>query len=178
MANFLPPFFRRRGKDDDEREERKYDPRCGMPREEFEWRLSRADTMDKRMPQVVEDLDVLLRRLRPHFADDPDALKKWEEYEKDVRYAFTHSLRSTLISPNSVAYEQLMQRKAWSRTVAGRVFGGLEKLKQAATVPSTRNKRTIRAGAIVAGVAAAFDLGLALGRTQLHGSRTNEMEPS
>ncbi|XP_037481245.1 uncharacterized protein LOC119358982 [Triticum dicoccoides] len=135
--------------------------------------------MDKRMPQVVEDLDVLLRRLRPHFADDPDALKKWEEYEKDVRYAFTHSLRGTLISPvcipNSVACEQLMQRKAWSRTVAGRVSGGLEKLKQAATVPSPRNKRTIRVGAIVAGVAAAFALGLALGRTQLHGSRTNQM---
>ena len=71
-----------------------------------------------------------------------------------------------------------MQRKAWSRTVAGRVYGGLEKLKQAATVPSPRNKRTVRAEAIIAGVAAAFALGLAVGRIQLHGSRTNEMEPS
>ena len=71
-----------------------------------------------------------------------------------------------------------MQRQAWSRTFAGTVSGGLEKLKRAAIVPSTRNKRTIRAGAMVAGVAAAFALGLALGRTQLHGSRTNEMKPS
>ena len=85
----------------------RYDPRCDMPREEFEWRQTRADTMDKRMPQVVEDLDVLLRRLRPHFVDDPDTLKKWEEYEKDVRYAFTHSLRGTLISPVCIPVSDL-----------------------------------------------------------------------
>lgn len=52
-----------------------------------------------------------------------------------------------------------MRRKAWSRTVAGRVSGGLEKLKQAATVPSPRNKTAIRVGTIVGGVAAAFALG-------------------
>jgi hypothetical protein len=72
-----------------------------------------------------------------------------------------------------------MQRKVWSQTLVGRVSGGLEKLKQAATRPPTRNKRSVRAGVILSGVAAALALGIVVGRTQLHGStkqQTNEIE--
>uniref|UniRef100_A0ACD5YQF7 Uncharacterized protein n=1 Tax=Avena sativa TaxID=4498 RepID=A0ACD5YQF7_AVESA len=134
------------------------------------------------MPQTLEKLDVLLQRTRTHFLDDSHALQKWDDYGGDVRYGFENNFRTALVAPlyipNSVAYEQLMQRMAWSRTLVGRVSGGLEKLKQAATKPPTRNKRSVRTGAIFAGVAAAFALGIAVGRTQLHGSskqQTNEI---
>ncbi|CAM0954749.1 unnamed protein product [Alopecurus aequalis] len=180
MSKYLLSLLRMRGKDGEKSKEQRYDPRCGMPREEYEWRCARAERVDQRMPQLLEKLDVLLRTMLPHFLNDPSALKKWDAYEKDVRYAFNRNLRGTLMAPvyipNSVAYEQLMKRNAWSRTLVGRVSGGLEKLKQAATRTPKRNKRSLRTGVTVAGVAAAFAIGIAVGRIQLKESSKQKLD--
>uniref|UniRef100_A0ACD5ZB93 Uncharacterized protein n=1 Tax=Avena sativa TaxID=4498 RepID=A0ACD5ZB93_AVESA len=182
MYKFLRSLIRRRGKDDDNIKEQRYGPWCGVTSEEYEWRRARAETVDQLMPQMLEKLNVLLQRTRPHFLDDSHALEKWDNYEGDVLYGFENNLRGTLMAPvsipNSVAYQLLMERTVSSRTLHGRVSGGLEKLKQAATKPPTRNKRSVRTGVILAGVAAAFALGIAVGRNQLHGSskqQTNEI---
>uniref|UniRef100_M8BAE1 Uncharacterized protein n=1 Tax=Aegilops tauschii TaxID=37682 RepID=M8BAE1_AEGTA len=139
-----------------------------MPREEFQWRCAHSDRIGQRMPQLLEKVDIGLKKMRRHFVNDPEALKHWDNYEENVRYAFRNHLSRTLMwpacLPNSVAYKHLMQRKARSRTLVGRVSGGMEKLRQV----TLRNKTSVRAGATVAFVAAAFALGLSIGRTQLH----------
>lgn len=146
----------------------KYDPQCGMSKEEFEWRCAQADRVNQRMPQALEKLNSQLQITRGHFIDDPDALRIWDVYENDVRYAFAHNLKGTLMSPlslpNSVLYEQLMNRKAQSKTFVGMISGGLDKFKQVAA----RNKRLVGAGVVVSLVATSFALGLAVGRNPLH----------
>ncbi|XP_071682294.1 uncharacterized protein [Lolium perenne] len=163
-------------KDDGNNEERKYDPQCGMTKDEFEWRCAQVDRVSQRMPQAFEKLDFQLQVMRRHFLDDPDALNTWDEYENDVRYAYRHNLLQTLSSPlsipNSDLYEQLMKRKAQSKTFVGKISGGLDKFKEAAT----RNKRLVGAGVIFAGAAAVFALGLAVGHATLREvkQQTNE----
>lgn len=135
-----------------------------MSKEEFEWRCVQFDRVSQRMPQAFEKLDLQLQTMRRHFLNDPEALKKWDAYENDVRYAYTRNLQQTLLSPlfipNSVLYEQLMKRRAKSKTSVGMISGGLNNLKQAAA----KNKRFVGAGIVGVGVAAAFALGLAVGR--------------
>ncbi|XP_047062649.1 uncharacterized protein LOC124670186 isoform X2 [Lolium rigidum] len=144
---------------DDGNNEERYDPQCGMTKDEFEWRCAQVDRVSQRMPQAFEKLDFQLQVMRRHFLDDPDALNTWDEYENDVRYAYRHNLLQTLSSPlsipNSDLYEQLMKRKAQSKTFVGKISGGLDKFKEAAT----RNKRLVGAGVIFAGAAAVFALG-------------------
>ncbi|VAH39943.1 hypothetical protein VPH35_025470 [Triticum aestivum] len=175
MFKFFQSLIRPRGNEDDKSEERRYDPRCGMSREEFEWRLAHSDRMAQRMPQLLDKVDIGLKKMRRHFVNDPDALKHWDGYEENVRYAFRNQLSRTLMwptcLPNSVAYKHLMQRKAQSRTLVGRVSRGMEKLRQV----TLRNKTSVRAGATVAVVTAAFALGLSIGQTQLH-EKQQQME--
>ncbi|XP_066347527.1 uncharacterized protein [Miscanthus floridulus] len=85
-----------------------YDSRCHMCKEEFEW---------PRMPEVLHKIKIMTQRMRTQFVDDPQGLKGWEEYEKNVLYAFGRNLHSL----NSVLYEQLMKRHARSETLAGMV---------------------------------------------------------
>jgi hypothetical protein len=80
----------------------RYDPRCGMTREEYEWRCARAKTVDQLMPQMLERLDVLLQMTRPHFLDDPKTLQKWDDYAGDVCHTFKNNLRTTLMAPVSI----------------------------------------------------------------------------
>lgn len=147
-----------------------------MTKDEFEWRCAQVDRASQRMPQAFEKLDVQLQAMRHHFLDDPDSLNTWDEYENDVRYAYRHNLRQTLLSPvsipNSELYEQLMKRKAQSKTFIGKISGGLDKFKDAAS----RNKRIVGAGVIIASGAAVFAIGLAVGRsTRQEGKQqTNE----
>lgn len=145
-----------------------------MSKEEFEWRCAQFNRVSQRMPQALEKLNVQLQTMRRHFVDDPVALKKWDAYENDVRYAYTRNLQQTLLSPlfisNSVLYEQLMKRRAQSKTTVGTISGGLDTLKQAVK----KNKRLVGPGIIAAGVAAAFTLGLAVGHTPLRESKQQQ----
>jgi len=55
-----------------------------MCKEEFEW---------PRMPEVLHKIKIMTRT---PFVDDPQGLKGWEEYEKNVLYAFGRNLHSLL----------------------------------------------------------------------------------
>ncbi|CAL5048271.1 unnamed protein product [Urochloa decumbens] len=75
-----------------------YDPRCGMSKEVFEWKCSQAEMVHQRMPKVLHKLNVESEKMRNHFRDDPEALKKWDEYMHDVNYAFSSKLPFFLCS--------------------------------------------------------------------------------
>ncbi|XP_062230764.1 uncharacterized protein LOC133928449 [Phragmites australis] len=143
---------------DDGYQEPKYDPQCGMSKEEFEWRFSLQEKVRQHALETLHKIQIEAEKVRHHFNDDPDALKVWDEYMDGVRCAASHKFTSSLYSyaHNSGLYEQLMRRKARSKTFVGMLSGECDKLKRA-----TRNKMPIFA--VVAGVAAAFATGLAVG---------------
>lgn len=76
-----------------------YDPRCGMSKEEFEWRCAQHERVCQSMPQALNELQIQLQMMRHHFLDDPKSLKKWDEYERNVYHAFEWNLQSSLASP-------------------------------------------------------------------------------
>ena len=51
------------------------------------------------MPQLLEKVDIGLKKMRRHFVNDPEALKHWDNYEENVRYAFRNHLSRTLMWP-------------------------------------------------------------------------------
>ncbi|CAL5039006.1 unnamed protein product [Urochloa decumbens] len=141
-----------------------YDPRCGMSKEEFEWKCSQAEMVHQRMPKVLHKLNVELEKMRNHFNDDSKALERWDEYMHDVNYAFSRKLPYFLCSrvPNSVLYKQLMRRKAPSKPSVL-----YEKVKQA-------TRKMVPRVAMVATIAAAFASGVAVGPALRKQERTQE----
>ncbi|KAK3159217.1 hypothetical protein QOZ80_2AG0147250 [Eleusine coracana subsp. coracana] len=115
-------------------EELVYDPKCGMSKEEFEWRCTQYKTVCQRMPHVLDELRTHSQKMRQYFLADPEALKKWDEYADDVQHAFAsnlqHSISSPVRLPDSVLYEHLMKRKTRSQSLVGMLFGGLKMMKQ------------------------------------------------
>ncbi|KAL6633489.1 hypothetical protein ACP70R_026160 [Stipagrostis hirtigluma subsp. patula] len=159
---------------DGNNEEPMYGPECGMSKEEFEWRWKQYKMVRQRWPEVMDELKTHSQRMRQHFLADPDALKKWDEYERDVHSAFAYNLQHSLSSParlpDAVLYKHLMERKARSKTLVGKLSGGLDMLKQAAK-NTRKNKRIVGAGVIAVSVAAGIAIGLAVGPIQ---SRWNQ----
>lgn len=51
------------------------------------------------MPQALHMLRIQSDQTRQHFLDDPDALKKWDEYADDVFNTFSYNLQHVLSSP-------------------------------------------------------------------------------
>uniref|UniRef100_I1PJF3 Uncharacterized protein n=1 Tax=Oryza glaberrima TaxID=4538 RepID=I1PJF3_ORYGL len=140
-----------------------YDPQCDMSKEEIEWRCAQAEKVRQRMPQVEHQLRNELGKMRYYFLGDPSALKCWDLHMDNVHRAFSEKLPDSLSSPrytpNSVLYKQLMKRKARPKTFACVLSGGWYKLKEV-----SRNKM-VRRSLPLAGVAAVFVAGLAVGYT-------------
>ncbi|RLN39562.1 uncharacterized protein C2845_PM01G24420 [Panicum miliaceum] len=129
-----------------------HDPQCGVSKEEFEWRCSRAEKIRQRIPQALHKLKVESEKVRHHFSDDPEALEKWDEYMDDINYAFSSKLTHSLSShtQDSGLYKLLM-KEARPKTVVGMLTGGYDKLKG-----TTRSKMGPRAAMVGAAAAFAF----------------------
>ncbi|KAF2932972.1 hypothetical protein DAI22_04g042300 [Oryza sativa Japonica Group] len=127
-----------------------------MSKEEIEWRCAQAEKVRQRMPQVEHQLRIELEKMRHYFLGDPSALKCWDLHMDNVHRAFSEKLPDSLSSP---LYTPLMKRKARPKTFACVLSGGWYKLKEV-----SRNKM-VRRSLPLAGVAAVFAAGLAVGYT-------------
>ncbi|KAK3127975.1 hypothetical protein QOZ80_7AG0580890 [Eleusine coracana subsp. coracana] len=129
-------------------ESNNYDPRCGISKEEFEWRCAQQKKVSQRMPQALHKLKICSEKTRRHFLDDPDALEEWDEYVNDVYDSFENHLQHSLSLPlkplDSVRYRHIMKGKAHSKTSVGMLSEGMVKLSQAAG-----NRSIVLAGAIM-----------------------------
>ncbi|TVU36518.1 hypothetical protein EJB05_18455 [Eragrostis curvula] len=143
--------------------EMKYDPNCGLSKEEFEWRCHQHERLSKHTPELMRDVKPLAERMRLHFQDNPHALKAWDEHEKQILHGFQHNLPNALASPanlpTAVRYEHLIKRKARSKTFVGMLSDGLDKFRQA-----TNNKRFIATASFAGGAGLAV-VALAVGPT-------------
>uniref|UniRef100_A0A0A8XMW0 Uncharacterized protein n=1 Tax=Arundo donax TaxID=35708 RepID=A0A0A8XMW0_ARUDO len=128
-------------------EQKNYDPQCGMSKEEFEWRCVQQKRVFQSMPQALHKLRIQSERVRHHFLDDPDALKKWDEYANGVYRSFEYylqrSLSSSIRAPDSVLYRHIMKSQARSKIFFG-MLEGMDKLRL-----TMRNRSVALAGAIM-----------------------------
>ncbi|KAK3145311.1 hypothetical protein QOZ80_4AG0327130 [Eleusine coracana subsp. coracana] len=151
MSEFVD-LVRRPPNNNGNKNEVKYDPRCGMSKEVFEWQRRQRERVSNRTPEVMRRMRVLTQKMRSNFQDDPEGLKKWEDYEKDVLYAYQCNLPICLSSPAmipyTILYKKSMLRTAHSKPPLGMLSGKLYKLKQ------VKNNRFLLTGAIAVSAAA------------------------